>query len=398
MNINQCRKIHLYDINWQLKMSSVLLLSYILLLLTSLRHGNAFLLTAVFLCMLMIKRRINVSHTGFLFILCLSFVIYLFCTPFAWKTAYLTTGLLNIAAITVFYVTLADINVQSINTGNWSNIFDLIILFFILICFEQLTKYASLYIGNWPARRNGLPLFIGNSHHVDFSVLVFIAFLLGMKRGYRKISLTFAIIACIILPTRTFYLSIILFIFCYLFKDAIYMICSRKLLRKSFTWIMIFTIGSAIFSWLWVVPMNQRLEAERLEATLYAIRVIMKQRLFFCGLDGTIDYGKIIPNFQWKYFSGDIFQPHNSYYSLFLNHSIFLGGCYLFSLSKVIDKVFSRELVPYIIPYLLAGWVLHDMFIGGRLILYLIVLTVPFRETSKHRIKIFHKKFKILLI
>ena len=75
--------------------------------------------------------------------------------------------------------------------------------------------------------------------------------------------------------------------------------------------------------------------------------------------------------------------PHNSFFSVLFFHSVFFGGIYLYLFSKFIDAIWSKDMLPFIIPYLLTACILHNMFIGIWFLGYVVVLLVPHRKVAR---------------
>ena len=383
-----------YGADQKFRIASILLLSELFVFLTPFQSfAGLFFICSLGLILFTSGVIANKRDVAVIFISCLFFCAYLYFTPCVINTGRFTQGGLGIAAFMVFYACTPKEQTAGKESPKSCYCFDLMTLFFLLLCYEQLARFAIHNIDMWQRRLNtpGQTFFAGY-HHVDFSVVVFSAFMLGMKRGYTKLSFGLAAAAWIILPARTFRLCIISFFLCYIFRDLIYKICRRGIFRKSITWMIILVIGIIAFSYIWIFVLGRYLEVAeghtalyddsnfgRFQTILYSASVILHDRLFLNGLDLSKKYGLIVPDVPWAI---DLI-PHNSYYSLLLHHSVLFGGYYLFALSRCIDRFFSKKMIPYIIPYLLAGCILHDMFIGGRMIMYLIVLIVPFKNQSR---------------
>lgn len=323
-------------------------------------------------------------------------VIYITVTPSVFvNTQYLNNAILMAAMVGVFFTILPD-NVNSKEITNSSiTILDVSYFAYFFICMYELLKYAYCNIGDWSAR-----IYVVNStfpaehHHVDFSVVVMLAFIIGMKRGFHILSFILAISAWIILPARTMKLFFIIFILCWLLKDRIYELCkNHKLINSCFKWMIFFVIGIIIFSLIWVFVLGAYLSTAnaheglydtsnmgRFQTDLYAARIIMNQKLFLNGIDTTALDESIrgFKDYPWAHF----FIPHNSYLIVLLHYSVVFGGMWLFCISKLVDKFFDSQTIPYILAYLLCGCILHGMLTGPRGFMFLTVVTMPYRVSS----------------
>lgn len=341
----------------------------------------------------------------FLSFFSLSFILFLFMTQSAFvNTSVISNGVLMITIASVFSY-LSKVSIKGTNRKvlevnvRYMLAFDLIYFFFYSICIKELLFYAISHIETWEYRGHGAAqVFMCGYHHVDFSVVIMAVFMIGLKRGYCMASISLAIISSIVLDTRTMYLFYLLFGGFWIFKERIYKLCIKsKFLNRCYKWILFFIVSILILSSIWLFVLwqiypvvNERgflwdlSNLDRFKSIWYAFEIIMKKHLFFGGIDTTIPYETLLIA---EGLEGMTIGPHNSYFSLLLKYSIFFGGLYLYWISKYIDNVFSAKTVPYIFPYLICGCILHDMFLERRIMLFLLILLIPFRE-SKIPIKI----------
>lgn len=295
------------------------------------------------------------------------YIIYILNTPSVFiNREYLNNSLLMFIMICVFLIIVSDKVASEISAGVKITALDISYLTFYMVCLYELAKYTINNISVWNMR-NYNPTFFAGYQHVDFSVIVMIVFMIGMKRGFYALSLFLAASAWIILPARTMQLFFLLFAFCWLLREKMYTICVNcRLINKSFKWMLIFLFGSIAFSifWLTVLGLYFRIVAgheglydtsnfERFQSILYATEVIVKQKLIFRGLDSTVMYGVRLTGYIWRNFN--FLGPHNSYLSLVLVYSLAFGGSYMFGISKIIDQIFSPKMIPYIVPYLVSS-------------------------------------------
>lgn len=268
--------------------------------------------------------------------------------------------------------------------------FDYVYYTFSAICFIELIQFALFNVGTWDNRmalENGT--FFADYTHVDFSVVILFMVMIGWKRGHYLTAAFLGVMAWLILPSRTLKLFILLFLVCLVLKKYIYKICQHKLFNKSYKWILMLVVGILVFSAIWVFVLGSFMTVvdghqglydtsnfERFETILYSGMVILQQGLFTRGVDVLADYSTLATGA----IAGVTLGPHNTYFSIFLFYSVLFGGVFLYGLSRLIDRMFNENMVPFVIPYLVTGCILHDMLSGVRLIMFIIVLTVPFGE------------------
>lgn len=341
-------------------------------------------------------KKVSLSTVWRVLFLCLFFVIYMIASPLV------TKGNLNVAItmfgmaavmLMVFPGTIYNGNLLVDNTGE--RLFSTAYIAIWAVTMEQLIVYMY---NNWEGWRFRIPTgrlcFLANYHHVDFSVIVICVFLLGAKRGYYVKSLILAVVSLVALPARTLQLFFILFLCCKIFQKQIFRIIDHKIIRNSFLWILLMVLGIAVFSVIWLFSLTKiytiaeghtglydTSNYERFRTILYALKVIWDKKLIVSGVSVMANYNTMtsfpsLPNFPELASAG----PHNTYVAILLNFSIMFGGIYLYWVSKIIDKVMSIEMIPYVIPYLLCGCILHDMLSGPRMLLYLAILILPFKR------------------
>lgn len=314
--------------------------------------------------------------------------------------------LINIVCIYLLFAT----NNNGSNTTTTSyrdKIIDIAYFIMYIYCVYELVKYVIYNIDTWQIRylNGGYQTFLHGYHHVDFSIIIAFIFMLGMKRGYLVPSCILAIVTSLILPARTWNLFIMLFIICWIFKKIIYRLTKLLIFNSSFKWFLWLFGAVAVFAFLWINVLNQSMEVveghtglydtsnfERFQSIWYSVLVIIKEKLLIHGIDLNNLYSNLTATYDWQMDLG----PHNSYFSILLYHSILFGGTYLFMFSKIIDRSYSMDMIPYIIPYLLCACILHDMFIGLRFMMFTIVLLVPFRRGNNRYCNI--RKIKLYTI
>jgi len=307
-------------------------------------------------------------------------------------------GILNIKNAAVMFISLSAVYFLSKKHSELKvkgYLFDVITMILILFLVYELVYFAIVNFNQWEVRLSlENQTFPFGWNHVDVSIITACVFMIGMKRRLFIPSFLLAVLAAVILPARTWMLFIILFAVCYAFRKPIYKIMQWKFLKSTFVLFLILILAVTVFGWIWLNILPNYMEVvdghqgmydssntERFVTILQAVEIIWKEHLFITGVDLVHMYQPLLQ----KYGELNMLGPHNSYLSVLLYYSITFGGGYLYFFAKVIDSVKTKEMVPYIYPYLLCGCILHDNFIGLRFLLFALVLLVPFKEHKKMR-------------
>lgn len=366
--------------------------------------GYVIIVGSIMLLFFLSGKHFDSKSITFLLLYALSFVVYIIV-----NASELVSHQLNNAVIMFFttftvycLVSNRDISSKEYRDENgmqiahklynidWVRCLYTVLLFFLVF---ELLLFAYANLGWWSGR-----MYYPNStfpygwNHVDMSVFTMGVFALGMKRGYHKSASMLAIVASIVLPSRTWKLYLIVFVVLYLCQNQIDRLFKMRAFNSFFKqtiWIVLLTyFWSLLFvrvhpDYSTVVDSHQGLfdtsNYERFTGILYGIEVIWKKALLFKSVNiDSVLYRDLIPSSLWR-MGG---RPHNSYVSIFLSYSVVYGLLFIKCLSNVINTVFYKRLIPYYLSYMIAATILHDMFSGIRLVFFLTVIIMPFQEES----------------
>lgn len=387
------------------KICIVLLLSCILVIMTPLNTYSGYIMIfSLLVCVLFSLGKIHIEKDiiQYCLLFILSFALYVIFYPNELFDIYFNNALIMFLTAICLLPIFRFYNKSEIGETYKLHQINLIdCLYFILLIYSlfEVLYFGISNINVWEKRMEfQYQTFPFAYHHVDFSVIVMFVFLLGVKRNYYITSSILTIVSLIVLPSRTMRLFFLLFVMCAILKKRINAIMHKWIFNSYFKLFLWLILGVVFISYIWlfvlcdffsIVDGHEGLydtsNFERFQTVLYAIFVIVKKGLILHGLDTNVEYSTLVEFEDWMINLG----PHNSFISILLFYSVFFGGMYLFMFSKMIDTVNSEELVQFILPYLLCGCVLHDMFIGIRALMFLIVLFVPFRIKRK-RIEIYN--------
>lgn len=369
-----------YDFN----IYSIWLISIALLLVTPLYYSMGYVLIfdsllVVALCLLLRKVKLNSSECIIFGLMLVFYLIYV-------VNMVASNAMLNVKNSLVMFCTI----IASYLLSKYEPTYRDYRLFDVLCFLIQLyVIFYSLYYA-----KTGIFPFDWN--YVDFSMFAIFAFTLGMKRGYCCTSAILAIIASAVLPARTWFLFLALFILFYFLKGFVAQVLQCKLFGKTILIILYLFIAITLLACFWVDVLSQyfavieghgaafdQANMERFTTMKMANEIMIKENFFFKGLDMISLYEPYLDKY-------DILMPnvgpHNSFHGILLYYSICFGGIYLLVLSRIVDHVTCKEMIPYIYPYLICCCILHDNLTGFRFFLFAIVLLVPFKGKTGRRI------------
>lgn len=254
-----------------------------------------------------------------------------------------------------------------------------------------LIKFAITYIGNWGLRLYDRKTFPFGYHHVDFSILVILGFIFGIRRAHYISSGLLLILSWIILPARTSKL----FFLCFAFFTLLLNIQELKkwlfyVLPKSvFSYFLISFLLTIVFAFLFVnvfpsffvIQDNHEglidtSNTDRFKAFLYALQVIRYKQLFVQGILPSLAYPEIITS-KYSVQNG----PHNSILSIILYHSIMFGGLYIICIISWMKKICYNNLQRIILlSYVITSIIIHDMFVTQRFFAFFCLMSIPERN------------------
>lgn len=261
------------------------------------------------------------------------------------------------------------------------------------VCIYELIDFVINYPEIWQGAIITDAHFFNHYHHVDFSIIVMSVFFMGIKRQHWKMSIFLAILACMILPSRTMQLFFLSFTILYIFRKKIIYLLKYLRVNKSSYWILAMTVLIVLLAYFWIFVLGKYFtigeghetlyntsDYQRFESIIYAVSVIVKEKLLFCGVDTGKVYSELV---NWLPFT-TVLGSHNSALGMAVNYSLLFTGVYFYCLTKYIDKVMTDELFPFVISYFLCSCILHDMFVGTRGFLFVVALVIPWkRKKSK---------------
>ncbi|MCC5425073.1 O-antigen ligase domain-containing protein, partial [Clostridium botulinum] len=142
--------------------------------------------------------------------------------------------------------------------------------------------------------------------------------------------------------------------------------------------------------------LNDTSNKMRFVANIYAIDLIKnnKEELIFYGYDN--DFKDIFSIYDYeidlhrRFMGVRLVQPHNSILNINIRSGIIFSLLYFYILSRIIDKLYTKDNLEYILPYLFSTLFLHELLNRKFLVFWLILLCLPSNKvffTKKYKIK-----------
>lgn len=357
--------------------------------------GYLILLSLIFCCITS-KITLRTSDRIYILMFAIAFVLYIIFMLSEFVNIYVSFR--NNAIIIFSIGVLLTIFRYNELEKDTKSIFYYDILYYILLFFVffYLLKFAIGYLGNWSGRMYDRKSFPFGYHHVDFSIIVILCFIFGIRRAHYISSSLLVLFSWLILPARTSRLFFILFLFFFvLFKIKE---LRRRILfffpKSVFSFCIIVFVLCMLFALFFVLVLPNFMEVkdthaglydtsnkDRFTGFLYALQIIWDKKLFLKGIFPSSQYSQLIPKSSYI----TEVPPHSSFLSLILYYSIIFGGLYLFGIARWMQKKYTLSVKDgcILLSYIITSLILHDMLIGPRFFAFFCFMSIPIRETGK---------------
>lgn len=366
--------------------------------ITPLQYSTGyFIILSSFLCFFTTKISIEEIDKVYIILLVFSFIVYnlLMYPQFEGNyIAYRNNSIIMLS--TGILVTFFRNDVIARKSKKKSGYYDY--LFFILLAYVIycLIRFTLTYLGNWGERmyaKGALPF---GCNHVDFSIIVILCFILGIRREHYILSSLLVLFSWLILPSRTSRLFFILFLFFVIFfKIKEFKKMTLLVLPKSiFSFCILVLVLCMFFALFFVLVLPKFMELkdthsglydtsnkDRFTGFLYSLQIIWDKKLFLKGILPSSKYSTLIPSSSYA----TEVPPHNSFLSLILYNSIFFGGLYLLCITRWMQNKYTQTVKDgcILLSYIVTSLILHDMLIGPRFFAFFCFMSIPVRETEK---------------
>ncbi|WP_243249683.1 O-antigen ligase domain-containing protein [Clostridium botulinum] len=229
----------------------------------------------------------------------------------------------------------------------------------------------------------------------NFSGVVIILFFMYCSKNKFLLGEILSVFFILILDSRASLLTLVLFLVVKLFKNTIYVLLQRFRLNKIYKLFILMFIITVSISYIWVYKvaidgvkeyqqgLNDTSNKMRFVANIYAIDLIKnnKEELIFYGYDN--DFKDIFSIYDYeidlhrRFMGVRLVQPHNSILNINIRSGIIFSLLYFYILSRIIDKLYTKDNLEYILPYLFSTLFLHELLNRKFLVLWLILLCLP---------------------
>ncbi|NFT71539.1 O-antigen ligase domain-containing protein [Clostridium botulinum] len=242
----------------------------------------------------------------------------------------------------------------------------------------------------------------------NFSGVVIILFFMYCSKNKFFLGEILSVFFILILDSRASLLTLVLFLVVKLFKHTIYVLLQRFRLNKIYKLFILMFIITVSISYIWVYKvaidgvkeyqqgLNDTSNKMRFVANIYAIDLLKnnKEKLIFYGYDN--DFKDIFGIYDYeidlhrRFMGVRLVQPHNSILNINIRSGIIFSLLYFYILSTIIDKLYTKDNLEYILPYLFSTLFLHELLNRKFLVFWLILLCLPSNKvffTKKYKIK-----------
>ncbi|MHB9922136.1 O-antigen ligase family protein [Clostridium botulinum] len=243
----------------------------------------------------------------------------------------------------------------------------------------------------------------------NFSGVVMILFFMYCAKNKFYLGEVISVFTILILDSRASLITLILFFIVRLFKDTIWSVLQKFRLNKVYKLFALMLIIIISISYIWVSrvtiygvkeyqqSLNDTSNKMRFVANIYAIDLIEnnKKKLIFYGYDN--DFKDIFGIYDYeidshrKFMGVRLVQPHNSIINVIIRTGIIFSLLYFYILSRIIDKLYTKDNLEYMLPYLFSALFLHELLNSRFLIFWIIVLCLPINKiirTKRYKINL----------
>ncbi|KEI97132.1 membrane protein [Clostridium botulinum A2B7 92] len=243
----------------------------------------------------------------------------------------------------------------------------------------------------------------------NFSGVVMILFFMYCAKNKFYLGEVLSVFTILILDSRASLITLILFFIVRLFKDTIWSVLQKLRLNKVYKLFALMLIIIISISYIWVSrvtiygvkeyqqSLNDTSNKMRFVANIYAIDLIKnnKKELMFYGYDN--DFKDIFGIYDYeidshrKFMGVRLVQPHNSIINVIIRTGIIFSLLYFYILSRIIDKLYTKDNLEYILPYLFSALFLHELLNSRFLMFWIIVLCLPINKiirTKRYKINL----------
>ncbi|MBE5959637.1 MAG: hypothetical protein E7254_12350 [Lachnospiraceae bacterium] len=234
--------------------------------------------------------------------------------------------------------------------------------------------------------------FQSSYHYVDWSVMMIMLFIFGIKTHSYVSTFIMTAIWWMILPARMYKLFILSFCAIFILMKIFGGDGINRFLKKNKSFylrltilLLVLSVGFAYFWIIFVVQnnnisstrdsLNDKSNYQRFSYAIITFTRILNRYVPWLGLD----------ELKYTMLSAEELKgvyPHNSYLEMILEYGLLFTVCLWRMLGKLFDKLSNCLNNAFIISYMLCACILHNMFEGWRLFAFLALLCIPEFESK----------------
>lgn len=262
---------------------------------------------------------------------------------------------------------------------NLSTIFYWTFLFFIIFSMIDIERIA----GNFTFE------VINDQNFTGLMIFLFFLYSWHFKRSLGILVCLYFLL--VFSSSRGLFGMFAIFLFCIVFRGTIYSFLNKfffpiwKLMSILFVLVMLLSVY-----WVNYVSVNELSgyregfndgsNKMRFSANVYAMHLIESDRSLWLSGYGSdlktvlgVEEDKPLSE-HTRYNDVRLVQPHNSILNTFLRIGVIPGLIYLLMISFIIDKLFRKDTIEFIIPYFVNASFMHSFFSGSWFLLWLLIL------------------------
>ncbi|CAM2761035.1 O-antigen ligase family protein [Hathewaya histolytica] len=238
----------------------------------------------------------------------------------------------------------------------------------------------------------------------NFSAMVMLLFFMYCVKNKFYLGKILSIGTILILNSRASVLTLILFFVVKLFRNTIWLILQKLRLNRIYKLFVLMLIFIISISYIWIFKvtstyavkgyqqgLNDISNKMRFAANIYAMDILKdnKEQLMIYGYDSDFKdafniYDHGVSDYR-RFMGVRLVQPHNSIINIIVRTGIVFSLLYFYILSRIIDKLYTKDNLEYILPYLFSTLFLHELLNSRFLLFWIIVLCLPINKTIKNK-------------
>lgn len=199
-----------------------------------------------------------------------------------------------------------------------------------------------------------------------------------------------SLIFIMLLLSRTYFLAIVVFYFFRTFQAQINLVLEKLRIKRVEIFVFLALSLSLILSSIFVtyVEKPEKVSSEHGRLLHYSDRSIYRRsiaNIFIWDLMSTDTHAFMFglgKSTGEVYRNNSVHVPHNSYLQIIGGYGVLFSLVYFYVISKIMNRHFSRDNLPYIFSYLALLCSIHSGISGLPLIFFVIVLKMRQREKT----------------